>query len=193
MANYEIIDGVAILPEGIEMIEARAFFDCKDLKRVVIPQWVRRIGENAFWGCKNLEVVVLPEWLEDIGKDAFEHCSSLKELNLPQWVKRIEWCAFFGCSSLQNLFIPSSVTHIGDSAFSDCSSLVRIKVDSNNSVYDSREDSNAIIHTESNALISGVCECFRECIPLPSAHTCAHWAKRSFSPSGYRHRSRKAG
>ena len=62
MAKYEIIDGVAILPEGIEMIENEAFLECKELKRVVIPQSVRRIGESAFYGCENLEVVELPEW-----------------------------------------------------------------------------------------------------------------------------------
>ena len=113
------------------------------------------MGKMLFWGCKNLEVVELPEWLEVIGEQAFEMCSSLKELTLPQWVKRIEWRAFEFCSSLQILSIPSYVTHIGSGAFSGCSSLVRIKVDSNNPVYDSREDCNAIIHTESNALIRG--------------------------------------
>ena len=62
MAKYEIIDGVAILPEGIEMIEDGAFLFCEELKRVVIPQWVRRIGNLAFYGCENLEVVELPKW-----------------------------------------------------------------------------------------------------------------------------------
>ena len=71
MAKYEIIVGVAILPEGIKMIEDYAFWNCEELERVVIPQWVRRIGNQAFYGCENLEVVELPEWLEDIGMDAF--------------------------------------------------------------------------------------------------------------------------
>ena len=45
MANYEIIDGVAIIPEGIEMIADEAFWNCEELERVVIPQSVRKIGD----------------------------------------------------------------------------------------------------------------------------------------------------
>jgi hypothetical protein len=44
---------------------------------------------------------------------------------------------------------------IGDWAFSACSSLTSITVSKDNKVYDSREGCNAIIHTESNTLISG--------------------------------------
>ena len=63
--------------------------------------------------------------------------------------------AFIGCSGLTSVTIPNSVTEIGDYAFLCCSGLTSIKVESGNSVYDSRENCNAIIETATNTLISG--------------------------------------
>ena len=63
-----------------------------------------------------------------------------------------------------HLIIPKSVTYDGISypvtsidnkAFDGCSGLTSIKVESGNSVYDSRENCNAIIKTAKNTLISG--------------------------------------
>ena len=51
--------------------------------------------------------------------------------------------------------IPNNVTSIGDGAFSGCSGLASIVVESGNAKYDSRNDCNAIIETETNTLIAG--------------------------------------
>ena len=48
-----------------------------------------------------------------------------------------------------------SVTSIGERAFEYCSSLTSIVVESSNTIYDSRENCNAIIETASNTLIAG--------------------------------------
>ena len=48
-----------------------------------------------------------------------------------------------------------SVTSIGNNAFAYCESLTNIDVDSGNSIYDSRNDCNAIIETASNTLVAG--------------------------------------
>ena len=50
---------------------------------------------------------------------------------------------------------PYPVTSIGNEAFDGCSGLTSIKVESGNSVYDSRKNCNAIIETATNTLISG--------------------------------------
>ncbi len=62
---------------------------------------------------------------------------------------------FYNCRSLNSITIPNSVTSIDNSAFSGCSGLGQIIVDSENSVYDSRDNCNAIIYTSSNLLVVG--------------------------------------
>ena len=51
------------------------------------------------------------------------------------------------------LVIPKSVTQIDKYAFSNCSSLASIKVETGNTIYDSRKDCNAIIETATNTLV----------------------------------------
>ena len=63
--------------------------------------------------------------------------------------------AFFYCLKLTSMEIPNSVTSIGDNAFVWCTGLTSIVVDAGNTIYDSRNECNAIIETASNTLISG--------------------------------------
>ena len=63
--------------------------------------------------------------------------------------------AFSNCSSLTSITIPNSVKSIGGGAFSGCSCLESISVASDNEIYDSRDDSNAIIEKSNNTLIAG--------------------------------------
>lgn len=46
MAKYEIKDGIAIIPEGTQKIEDRAFSWCKELTSVVIPDSVTEQRER---------------------------------------------------------------------------------------------------------------------------------------------------
>ena len=70
-------------------------------------------------------------------------------------VTSIGGSAFYGCSGLTSVTIPNSVTSIGDFAFYGCSGIESIIVENGNTVYDSRNNCNAIIETGSNTLITG--------------------------------------
>ena len=93
--------------------------------------------------------------LSSINSDAFEGCTSLTSVTIPNNVTSIGGNAFGNCSSLTSITIPSSVTSIGSHAFYNCGGLNYITVETGNSIYDSRNNCNAIIESSSNKLIRG--------------------------------------
>jgi uncharacterized protein YjdB len=93
---------------------------------------------------------------------AFAYCNKLTSIAIPNSVTEIGSSAFEACTALTSITIPSSVTSIGRAPFNGCNDLVSIKVESGNTVYDSRNNCNAIIETETNTLISG---CKKTIIP----------------------------
>lgn len=105
----------------------------------IIPNDVTKISNNAFLSCSELESIVIPNSVTTIGDQAFMNCSNLKEIN-----------------------IPVSVNDIGDRAFNGCD-IERVVVDKGNSIYDSRDNCNAIILTIENRLVYG---CKSSIIPL---------------------------
>ena len=87
---------------------------------------------------------------------AFRDCTNLTSITIPNSVTRIGEAAFNGCESLTSITIPNSVTKIEVEGFlAGCDALSSIVVENGNPVYDSRENCNAIIETESNTLIAG--------------------------------------
>ena len=94
-----------------------------------IPEGVVEIGDNAFAEA-GLESIMLPSSLKKIGSYAFAYNTDVKDLYIPASLTEILWGAFFGCSSLKS-----------------------ITVDEANTVYDSRDNCNAIIETATNKLI----------------------------------------
>ena len=116
---------------------------------------VTRIGNYAFKFCFDLTSITIPHSVTSIGYDAFRGCSGLTSITIPNSVTSIEDYAFYGCSGLTSITIPNSVTSIGSLAFYGCSGLTSIVVEDGNTIYDSRNNCNAIIETKTNELISG--------------------------------------
>ena len=90
-----------------------------------------------------------------IGSSAFAGCTNLTSITFSFGVTYIRGAAFEGCTSLASITIPEGVEDIASGAFSNCNSLTSIVVENGNSIYDSRDNCNAIIETESNTLFQG--------------------------------------
>ena len=92
----------------------------------------------------------------------FIGCSNLASISFPISITSIGGGAFSGCTSLASIDIPAGVTYIESDAFLNSNSITSITVDEDNTVYDSRNDCNAIIETATNKLILG---CVNTVIP----------------------------
>ncbi len=135
-----------------------AFYQKHTLKYIALPNSVTSIGYDAFYGCSGLTSVTIPNSVKSIGDGAFCGCSGLTSVTIPNSVTSIERTAFSGCWRLTSVSIPNSVTSIGGNAFSSCYGLTSIVVAEDNSRYDSRDNCNAIIETQTNTLIAGCSE-----------------------------------
>lgn len=144
-----------VIPNSVTGISTAAFFGNEGLTSIQIPSSVRYIGQYAFSACTNLTKVSLPESITEIDTEAFSDCPNLIHVVLPSSMTEIGERAFKNCTSLTGIVIPSSVTEIISNPFIGCSNLMSIKVDKGNSVYDSRNNCNAIIYTMENELVAG--------------------------------------
>ena len=113
------------------------------------------INQNAFEYCYYLTSIKLPNSLTTIGNYAFDDCYRLASITIPNSVETIGTWAFSSCRELISLEIPASVLSIGDAAFQYCNSLEQITVAQGNTIFDSRDNCNAIVESASNTLCFG--------------------------------------
>lgn len=152
------------LHEGVADLEIDAFNGCTGLTSIVIPSTVKRLKLHVFEGCSGLESIVVAD--DNPIFDSRGNCNAIikvkndsletgcKNTIIPQSVVTICSYAFTG-TGLKNIVIPEGVTFIEDTAFRGCPELESLVIAEGNNVYDSRENSNAIIDTKSNKLLFG--------------------------------------
>ncbi len=144
-----------IIPPNVTSIGKHAFYNCSGLTSFLIPSGVIQINNGTFNGCRGLTSITIPPSVTSIGSEAFCYCTGLTSITIPPSVTSIGNSAFRYCTGLLSITIPSSVRFIGSKAFSSCSVLTSISVDAYNSVYDSRDNCNAIINKSTNQLVVG--------------------------------------
>jgi hypothetical protein len=117
------------IPESVKIIEEWAFKTC-GLTSVTIPNSVTTIKERAFDNCFNLTDVTLGNSLETIGDNAFADSYNLPSIFIPGSVKTIVGSAFYGCSSLSTVTFSTlcSITSLESSVFGACTSLISITI-----------------------------------------------------------------
>ena len=141
--------------DKVQRIPASLCYGLSKLKSISIPNSVTSIGDFAFYYCYRLTSITIPNSVTSIGGGAFFFCSGLKSITIPNSVTSIGGRAFYLCDGLTSITIPNSVTSIGVGAFYECRGLTTIVVESGNTVYDSRNNCNAIVESATNTLMFG--------------------------------------
>ena len=169
----------------VTWVSANALSGCTGLTSVTIPGSVTEIGDGAFQGCTGLTSIEIPSSVTSIGGNVFKGCTMLANITVSNYNKVYdsrENCNAIietatntlvaGCKktkipirvisigsnafcSLTSITIPKYITSIGSGAFSGCPNLTNISVENGNTVYDSRDNCNAIIKTATNTLVVG--------------------------------------
>ncbi len=131
------------MPDNLVVVDNYAFYQLP-IEAVELPATVRYIGSNAFYQCKNLKKVVYNgNKAGVIGTSAFSNCSALEEFTFATDanVRYIFNSAFRYCTSLTSFEMPDTVLWIGGSSttsapkadlgsyvFGNCTALNYVKV-----------------------------------------------------------------
>lgn len=174
------------IPNSVTRIGSGAFQLCDSLQSVRIGSGLTQFAlsnhmgnedlreqvQRLFQGCYNLKTIVVDENNPLI--DSRNNCNAIIETAtntillgsngtvIPESVTAVSLFSFELCSELKELYIPEGLTNISYGSFYGCNSLEKIVVSELNSVYDSRNNCNAIIETATDSLISG---CMNTIIP----------------------------
>ena len=154
------------IPNGVKEIGWHVFHDCSSLTFVDIPPSVTEIQEDAFTNCNSINAVYISD-LEAWCKIEFDveanfqrshlylNGKAITDLVIPDNITVLKNRVFTNLRDIKSITIPNSVSSIEGGVFSNCNGIESIIVENGNNIYDSRNNCNAIIKTESNALISG--------------------------------------
>ncbi|MBR6568057.1 MAG: leucine-rich repeat domain-containing protein, partial [Clostridia bacterium] len=123
---YNIIE--IIIPDSVQFIGYKAFYDCEELKKVNIPDGITSIEYYTFGECSGLTELVIPESVTNFETYAFYNCYNLKSINIPSGVTSIPDHTFYNCQRLESIEIPDGVTTIDRYAFYNCDALTEVEI-----------------------------------------------------------------
>lgn len=141
--------------EGLISIGRRAFEEANSLETVKLPSTLKYLDAYSFYNCKNLKKVVLSDSIAEIGACPFSGCdileyneygntlyigtetnpyfflvkaksTDIESVTIHNDTKHIDSAAFKGCTRLKEITVPEGVKRIGSSAFENCTSLEKL-------------------------------------------------------------------
>ena len=96
------------IPNNIQEINYKAFYNCTNLQNVQIGKNVETIDVEAFAECTSLRSIKFPSKLTYIGSSAFQSCTSLEEVEFESCPKGLE-TGEFKDTSLRKVVLKDSL------------------------------------------------------------------------------------
>ncbi len=152
------------LNSSVTSIDRATFYGCSSMTSLSIPSNITSIAGDAFSGCSSLAKISVDN--NNPVYDSRDNCNAIiktennslflgcKNTVIPSSVTSIGDNAFYG-SGLTSVYIPASIKRIGGKIFGECANLTKIVVDSNNPVFDSRDNCNAILQGNGTQFVAG--------------------------------------
>lgn len=165
------------IPNSVTSIEEESFQYCEKLESVVLSNNMKRIEHWLFWECtsllnvsgyNNIEYIDigafnktpwlanLPDGENYIGKVLLTYKGKMPAnttIKIKDGCTQIAGSAFSNQVGLVAITIPSSLVILDSNPFYGCDNLRNITVSTANTVFDSRDNCNAIIKTKENELV----------------------------------------
>ena len=121
------------VPDTVISVSKHSFYNCQNLRKIVIPLSVKIMENNPFSDLPNLKLVNnSPHFILKDGAlynktmttlHYYEHGSETNHLIIPEGVTIIGRHSFYNCQTIEKITIPSSVEEIGYNPFTNCSRL----------------------------------------------------------------------
>ncbi len=121
------------LPATLTTIEAQVFDGCMVMTEVIVPDGVTSIGDQAFSSMSNAERIIIPDSVQSLGWAAVASCPKIVSINIPEGVTTLD-NTFASCEKLESVTIPGSVTSIGENTFMYCKALTSVEVNPDTTV-----------------------------------------------------------
>ena len=104
------------IPATVEVIDERAFENCRLLSEVNFAEGgaLTEIGNWAFYNCHELKNVVIPEGVTNVGYAAFYGCTYLKEITLPSTLVAVADNGFALCEKLEKINVKAAIPPVVD-------------------------------------------------------------------------------
>ena len=121
------------VPNGVISVSKHSFYNCQNLRKIIIPPSVKIMENNPFSNLPDMQLE--NNSLHFIFRDGalynktmttlfyYEHSTELKNLVIPEGVTIIGRHSFYNCQTIKSITIPSSTKIIGYNPFTNCSSL----------------------------------------------------------------------
>ena len=95
---YYKAESSVVIPEGVEKISNKAFYNKNMIKNITIPDSVKEIG-NSFNYCYALTSITIPNSVETINSFCFNFCNNLTSINIDKEegsIKGAPWSCPYG-------------------------------------------------------------------------------------------------